>query len=158
MDKPAFKAVSIINVVLLSIIFVSNIFIAFTRQQLGELLIFGIFTFFFLLVLSIYIMITKNNFFMGILYIIIGLLCTVLGGQGNLSGIIFIIFALMIYKSMASIYIIISLLLVAILGKAIYFKYNIFETVNIIIMYIGIYTIFYFLVFKKVVKNGSDFS
>lgn len=153
MDKRIIRSVSIINTILLLFVFITNICIAILRQSPDNLLIVSIFILFFLSVLSIYVTITKNKLFMGFIYIIIGILCTLWGGPGNLSGIIFIIFALCVYRSTSSIYIIVSLLSIALLGKAIFSEFNIFETINILIMYVGIYFIFYFLIFEKVVKG-----
>ena len=144
-NKKSFKKICIVNNVLISVILVFNLVLYLTAKTQSKFIIFNIFLFVFLLGMSVYITITKNDFFLGMLYIIVSVLCTFLGDIGNLSGIVFVLFALMIYKTVTSMYITISMLSIAIIANCLFSGHNIIYGLNTIVMYIGMYLIFYFL-------------
>lgn len=144
-NKASLKKICIINNILISIILVFNLVLYFTRKSNSDFIIFNIFLFVLLLGISVYITITKNDFFLGLLYFIVAILCTILGDIGNLSGITFIMFSLMVYKTITSMYITISILSIVIITKCILSGYNIVYALNTIAMYIGMYLVFYIL-------------
>ena len=99
----------------------------------------------------------KGDKFTAIIYTITGL-GTILGNEpGNYSGSAFLIFAIFIFNSNKANIIISILATFAIAAKNIFMNYTISDTLNLFIVYIAIFIIYYILIHpKKKIQSGPE--
>jgi len=154
MDKKAVSNACKINNILLIITISANIIMMIINKRISSIFSIGIIYLFILFVMSIYISITKNVFFLGVLYLCAGVGTVFIGESGNLSATAFIMLSMSVHRSIAATYVTISIMLLAVIIKALYINMDIISTLHLIIVYSGGCWLYYIIILKKVIHNG----
>ncbi len=113
----------------------------------------------FIIIGIIYFFLNRNKKSLKInalLFLIVGLFATVSGQRGNATGIIFICFSLYIYNSYKTNLIILGLTIIAFIIKYIILDLTVTQTLNIILIYSYVITIYYLLIHPKKTEMIKD--
>lgn len=140
-----FRKIGLINSALIIFVLIINYISMMQRGFSMDQFTLYILLIFLTLIISCIAMIFRARILTAILYLSVGLLSTGLSTSGDYSGVIFLIFAVLVYQKPLFYYITAILTIIAILIKALTNDLTLLQAGNIYAIYTGIFLIMHYI-------------